>query len=195
MGSGKSSVAGLLRARGYSVIDADEIVHGLLSPGSPVLEEVISTFGQNLRAPDGTLNRRTLGQVVFSNPEKRAELESILHPQVRAEVARRKSVLASSEETAGFYEVPLLFEKNMESQFDAILVVTASRENRMARLRRRTGLSVAEIEERWKAQWPPELKESRATVLIRNDGDLAQLEKSVVRALSELGLSPAVTQT
>jgi dephospho-CoA kinase len=193
MGSGKSSVASLLRARGYAVIDADQVVHDLLQMGSPVLNAVFQAFGHDVRNVDGTLNRRALGQVVFADPEKRARLEAILHPEVKAETARRKSALASQGARAAFYDVPLLFEKGMESQFDAVLVVTASPENRMKRLQARTGLSAAEIEDRWKAQLPPEYKESRASVLIRNDGQTLDLEASVARALAELGLSPSAT--
>jgi dephospho-CoA kinase len=193
MGSGKSSVAGELRARGYAVLDADQVVHDLLRPGSAVLQKIFATFGESLRQPDGTLDRRTLGQTVFADSEKLAQLEAILHPEVRAEVARRRAELAAQGHKAAFYDVPLLFEKKMESQFDSIIVVTASPQNRMDRLRARTGLSIAEIEDRWKSQLPPEYKESRASILIRNDGDGNALKREVERALLALGLSPTVT--
>lgn len=188
MGSGKSTVSEILRRIGYSVLDADAIVRQTLSPGSPAETEVVRTFGESVRGPDGHLDRRALGALVFRDPVLLEKLEWILHPRVREEVARERAALAARGLPVAFYDVPLLFEKKMESTFDFILVVSSSPAVRLRRLQKRTGLSVAEIEERWSRQLPAQLKETLASHVIRNDGDLDDLERATRAALAQLGL-------
>lgn len=195
MGGGKSSVAKLVRARGFMVINADEIVHQLMEPGGAACDEIFRTFGEAVRSQDGRVDRQALGRLVFSDSAKLDQLERVLHPKVRARVYQIKTDLESAGAAAGFYDVPLLFEKKMEDQFDAIWVVTASAPTRMQRLKARTGLSEKEIELRWKSQFPPEFKEQRATQLIRNEGSLSELEKSVDQTLHKMGLLPAATNS
>lgn len=195
MGGGKSSVARILRSRGYTVIDADQVVHELMAPGTIVSDSIFKTFGPSIKSSDGSIDRKALGRAVFGSPEKLSLLEQILHPQVRARVAELKVKCQAQQLPAAFYDVPLLFEKNMVSQFDYVLVVSALPELRMQRLKQRTGLTEPEIQARWQNQLPAEYKESHADALIWNNGSWHDLESSVDQALARLGISPTVTKT
>lgn len=188
IGSGKSTVASLLRQMGFEVLDADQTVHQVLSPGGAALEKVVQTFGKELRLGDGSLDRRALGRKVFGNPAQLKQLEDILHPLVRADVAARKEKLVKAGAKAAFYDVPLLFEKQMQSQFDSVLVVSAGRALREKRLHQRSGFSVEEVAERARNQVSPEMKEAGADFVIRNDGDLNALQDEVLKALKYIGV-------
>lgn len=178
LGSGKTTVARMLRTKGYPVVDADEIARAAVAPGTEGLREVLAHFGGDLRRSDGTLDRRALGRRVFGEPEKLLKLESLLHPRVQAEVSARRKAFASQGFRVAFYDVPLLFEKNLEG-FDAIVVVTAPEDVRQARVKARDNLSDAEIVQRLASQIPLSEKEARATFVLRNDGDLGHLEMQV----------------
>ncbi len=194
MGSGKSAVSSLLRAKGYPVLDADQIVHQILGPGTRAEVEILKTFGENLRSEGGVLDRRALGRVVFGDEKKLAQLEALIYPHLRVEVALRKKALLDKGHNAVFYDVPLLFEKGMREQFDHVIVVTASEELRKERLKLRSGLSDQEFAERSSKQMPAAEKERLASVVIHNQGTLDGLEKEIQRALKELKIpSPAVT--
>ena len=186
MGSGKSTVSELLRRLGYTVLDADEVVSQLLAPGQEAEQEVLKAFGPSVSDTQGHLDRRALGRMVFGDVSLLERLEKILHPRVRDSVAQQKARLIKNGAVAAFYDVPLLFEKKMEDQFDLILVVQSSPALRLSRLQQRTGLSRAEIEERWSRQLPPEYKEARASAVIRNEADLKALEDEVRACLKRL---------
>jgi dephospho-CoA kinase len=137
-----------------------------------------------------------LGRKVFGDRGRLRQLEDLLHPIVRAEVLARKEQLAKAGAVAAFYDVPLLFEKNMESQFNSVLVVSAGLALREKRLHSRSGLSVEEIAERAKNQLDPAFKEAKASFVIRNDGDLKALEEEVLKALRHVGVPlPAARKT
>jgi dephospho-CoA kinase len=188
MGSGKSTVAKVLRELGFSVLDADQLVHDLMAPGTPLAREIISTFGGGVAAAEGAVNRAALGRLVFQDKKKLAQLEGLTHPKVREQVARLRAEMQKQGAPAAFYDVPLLFEKNLEPQFDFVLVVSAPENLRRERLKARSKLSDAEISERFATQLSPELKDSKASAVIRNDGDLENLTAEVKRALAKIGV-------
>ena len=188
MGSGKSTVARALRDLGYVVLDADAVVGLVLGRGEAAVNEIRAAFGDAVMAADGSLNRRALAARVFDRPDQLAILEAIIHPRVRERVARERARLEADGQPVAFYDVPLLFEKNMQAQFDSILVVRAPRELRLARAMARTGLTAAEIEARWANQMAPEEKEARASAIIPNDGDEVHLRRAVGAVLDDLGV-------
>ena len=193
MGSGKSAVAEILRRLGYAVLDADKIVHQLLGPGGPAEAKILRTFGEKLRGPDGHLDRRALGRAVFGNPARLEKLEGILHPMVRQEVANLRKNLFAQGRRVIFYDVPLLFEKKMQDQFDHVIVVIAPDEIRRQRLKARSGMTDAEFNERSKHHIPPAEKEARASEVIYNFGDLDDLKAEVKDALKALRIPPPIT--
>lgn len=185
LGSGKSTVASILRTKGWPVIDADQIARQVLDPGTEGLTKVLQVFGPDLLLPNGELNRAELGRRVFGFPEKLLKLESIIHPRVQAEVQKQKQQLSQLGFKMAFYDVPLLFEKKL-SGFDAVVVVNAPPDVVRERLRKRNGWSEEEIDARLGAQIPLTKKTASADHVIQNTGSLHDLEAEVDRVLADL---------
>jgi dephospho-CoA kinase len=178
IGSGKTTVAALLAERGAVVIDADELARRAVDPGTPGFEAVLRAFGPEMATVDGGLDRQRLASVVFADQEARRKLEAIVHPEVArlfleaAEPYRdTKSVLV--------YVVPLLVENNLEGMFDVVVVVTAEREARVARLAEARGMTPDDIRGRMDAQLPDERRLQVAHVVLPNDGSVQELRGSV----------------
>jgi dephospho-CoA kinase len=186
VGSGKSTVAGLWAAAGVPVVSADELARQAVLPGSPGLAAVEAAFGDVVLAPDGTLDRERLRDIVFRDDERRAELEGILHPLIRA--ARSEWVAERRAEGAPFVvsEIPLLFETGAERDFDVTVLVDAPVELRRDRLVQTRGLSPDEAGRVMSAQMDPARKRAAADVIIDNSGTLDELEEEASRVLTEL---------
>lgn len=173
IGSGKSTVGGRLRERGAVVVDADQLARAAVCPGSEALRRVVARFGDGILAPDGQLDRRALGRVVFDDPEARRALEQIIHPEVARLAAQAAEDALASGAPLFVYDVPLLFENDLSGQFDCVVVVYARLETRRRRLLDRDPLSEAELDARIRSQLPLEDKAARADHVIDNDGPLA----------------------
>lgn len=190
LGSGKSTVARLLRTKGYPVIDADELAKDVVAAGTKGQREVVQEFGADVLLADGQLDRRALGRKVFGHPDRLLKLESIIHPLVQFEVETRRKAFASQGFRLAFYDVPLLFEKNIPG-FDAVVVVAAPEPLRRSRVAMRDGLGEEEILRRLASQLPMDVKEAKADHVLRNDGDLAHLEAQVDDLVLKLKEDPA----
>ncbi len=181
LATGKSLVTRLLHARGATTFSADEASRAVLVPGGPVLRRIADVFGPTVLTPDGQLDRAALGRRVFADSQARRQLEQILHPPIlqllRAQIESAQDDLPPRSVIA--VEIPLLYETNLQSWFDLIVVVTASESIQIARLRARNGLSEAEARRRIAAQWPLADKAVRADVVIANNGTRAELEAAV----------------
>lgn len=181
--TGKSTVSKILKAQGVPVVDADAIAREVVALGTPGLKLVESHFGKDVLHSDGSLDRRKLGQAVFGNPQKLLQLENILHPLIQAETAQQKKKYQDKGEAFAVYDVPLLFEKKLESQFDAIIVVTAKEELQKQRMKSRDQLSDDEIAKRLASQVPMDMKIKKANWVIFNEGNLQDLEKEVLNLI------------
>ena len=186
--SGKSRVANLLRDHGLQVIDADELARRAVQKGSPGLKAVVQLFGSDILNEDGELNREKLGRIVFSDVAKRTQLEKIVHPLIQELRASERRRLEQNENEVAFYDVPLLFEKKMESEFDSVILVYSRPEIQRQRLRERDGLSEGEIEQRISAQMPIDEKLKLANYVILNNSSMADLKANVESVLRELNL-------
>lgn len=186
--SGKSTVSRFLQDHGIPVIDADEIARQVVQTGTPGLRSIVEEFGHQVLLPDGTLDRRKLGQVVFGRPDLLSRLEAILHPLIRAETLRQRKELERRGVLLAVYDMPLLFETKAEEQFDSIVVVSCTQEQQRERLRRRNSLSESEIEERLASQLSLSRKEKGADFVVHNDGDEKQLAGELERLLGWLEL-------
>jgi dephospho-CoA kinase len=184
--TGKSTVSRILRDKGFAVVDADILAREAVQIGTAANLEINRAFGPDVILPNGDLNRARIGEIVFSDRSKLALLESIIHPEVRRLALERKAELASKGVRAAFYDVPLLFEKNMEPLFDSVVVVAARPELQRSRLILRNGFSPAEADKRIASQIPIEEKVKRANHVIRNDGSVTDLEAAVARYLETL---------
>ncbi len=129
--SGKSFVASLLAEHGASTIDADEVAREVVSLGSPGLAAVASAFGPDVILPSGELDRKRLGDVIFSDPESRLRLEAILHPLIKI---RTTELINSQSSEIVVYSVPLLVEAKVDYPFDSVITVEAGQENQIERL-------------------------------------------------------------
>lgn len=177
--TGKSTVTKILRKKGYLVVDADEIAKQALQPGHPELKQVIQVFGQEYLQPDGSLDRKGLGEKIFLNPVEKEKLEKIVHPFVQAEVAHQRKEAEKRGVAIAFYDVPLLFEKKLEPQFDSILLIAADESLQIERLQSRNGFTLEESKLRIQNQLPMSEKRKRSDYIIENNSDLAHLEKQV----------------
>ena len=179
IGTGKSTFSELLRKKGFFVLDADVLAKKNLEKTSPAYSKIVAEFGTKILNSEGDIEKNILAQIVFSDKKKLEKLEAITHPEIRIAVEKEKDEHRKNDQRYLFYDVPLLFEKNMDKSFDLIVMVTCSPENQLKRIKARNNWSDEEIKKRLASQLPLSNKESRAHVLINNDGDVVQLEIEV----------------
>ena len=177
---GKSAVSQYLRELGYFVADADAISRSLTAPGGQALPLLREAFGDGIFDGD-MLNRRRLGDIVFGDADKRAQLNAILHPLI-IRTFQTELNEHDAPDTLVFGDVPLLYECGMAQMFDRIFVVSASRETQIARLLARDGLSRKDAERRIDAQMPLAQKCALADAVIDTDGPMENT-RAQVRAL------------
>ena len=185
IGSGKTTVARMLEARGAVVFDADLLARDAIAPGTPGHERVLERFGPNVLAPGGDIDRDALAAVVFADPAARRDLEAIVHPEVRRLFAEGAEAYEDSDAVVVF-SAPLLVETGMHTAFEVLVVVSAPTETQVDRLLRGRGMSESAIRQRIDAQLPLEEKAAVADVLIDNEGTLEELEGQIDRVWAEL---------
>ena len=171
-------MAELFRRWGATVIDADELVRATQSPGQPVLRAIAARFGAELILKDGSLDRPALRARVLADPAALADLNRLVHPEVRR---RRLELLAEARARGDrivVSDIPLLFEADDPTEFDAVVLVDAAEEVRRARLRGSRALSSADADRMIRAQLPSGPKRPRSDYVIDNDGDLVALERA-----------------
>lgn len=180
IGAGKSSVVALFAELGVPVVSADQLARQAVAPGTPALAELVVTFGSQILAADGTLDRAILATQVFADPAARARLEAITHPAIAALAVQRLDELRASGVPLAVYEAPLLYEAHAEGRVDLVLTVIADPAVQRLRLAARDSLGAAAIEARIAAQWPQAEKAARADFVIDNSGDLAATRRQVL---------------
>lgn len=178
LGSGKSTVAELFAKHGAHIIDADELARKVVEPGSPGLKSVIDKFGAKFLLPNGDLDRKALGKLVFTDSSARKDLEDILHPLIRKMhadmVAKIKSKTTGNQ--IALCVIPLFFEsRNHYSEVDNVIVVSAPRETSIERVMKRDNCTRELAEKKYDSQLPLHLKEKRADFVIKNDSDITNL--------------------
>lgn len=180
--TGKSTVSQMLERRGAALVDADRIAREVVEPGQAPLRQIAERFGQAVLNEDGTLNRRKLGQIVFSDEAERKALEAITHPAIRALMKERMARLeAERPDRLVVVDVPLLFESKLQSLFEQVLVVYVPRSVQLARLMERDGLAEEEARKRLDAQMDIEDKKRLADYVIDNSAGLAETEEQIER--------------
>lgn len=170
--SGKSTIARRLHGHGAVVIDADAIVRDVQRPGSPVLAEITSAFGEEMISSDGTLNRAALGAVVFGDPAALSRLNAIVHPAVRAQSAQRFADALAKPGAVVVYDVPLLVEARIDDPWDMIVVAHAPAETRVARLVTHRQMDEGSARARVAAQATDDARLKIADVVIDTSGTL-----------------------
>lgn len=168
--SGKSSVARLIEERGVPVIDADLLAREAVLPGSRALERIVALFGADVVAADGALDRKRLGALVFADPEKRRQLEQILHPEIRRLGEERVARAVAEGHKLLVYMAPLLIEAGAVDRVDEVWVVTVRPEIQLERLMARDGIDRVAAQRIIDSQMPLAEKAGHGRILIDNSG-------------------------
>jgi dephospho-CoA kinase len=179
---GKSTVAGMLVARGWQVIDTDAIARRVLDPAETVFsayQNVVDAFGANILQADKSIDRKVLGRLVFADPAARAKLNELTHPVIRSAWQHEREERARTHPNQSLaVMIPLLYEVELEAHFRAVWCVGASRATQLRRLLER-GHAADEAERRIESQWPVAAKMARAAVAFWNEGSRATLQSQV----------------
>jgi dephospho-CoA kinase len=179
---GKSTLAGGLRARGWHVIDTDQIAREVVAPGGAVWKNVVDAFGLSILQPDKSIDRKVLGRLVFANPSLRAKLNEITHPAIRSVWQQEFEERTRTHPTQSLaVMIPLLFECELEKTFSAVWCVGASRAVQLQRLVAR-GLTANEAEQRLASQMPVVEKIARSTLAFWGEGTPAALLRQLDQA-------------
>jgi dephospho-CoA kinase len=186
--SGKSTVSRMFQDAGVPVICADELARDAVQPGAPALEEIRRIFGASVIDQEGGLDRVRMAELVFKDDSKREALESVIHPRVAEQKDRRIHALRQDGHRLAIVDVPLLYEKGWERQFDLIIVVYVPRITQEERLIERDGMTRDEARSRLDAQMPIDDKKQRADRVVDNTDSLAHTRKQVNALLGELEL-------
>ncbi len=181
LGSGKTTVGEILKKEGFSVISCDEIVDCLLNKKN-IIKEVGKIFGKSVIVNE-KLDRKKIRKIIFENPQKKTELEKLIHPLVFEKI---KEKILDTKKNGGiiFIEIPLLFETKSEFLFDKIVVVSAPQKEIKNRLKGK--YSEEEIERIWKNQFPISWKKKKSDYIIDNSGSILNTEKKVKRLIEKL---------
>lgn len=183
--TGKSFCLRRFAMLGVPVIDADVVSREVVAPGSPALAMIRTRFGASVISPDGSLDRPALASIVFSDRTARADLESIIHP----EVYRRINEWFANQPAGTRFaiaDIPLLYETGHEHDFDTVIVCACEPFEQLRRLIERDGLSEEAARARLSAQWPIGEKVARADYVIRTDGTFDETESQVREVFESL---------
>jgi dephospho-CoA kinase len=185
IGSGKSTVAALLRQRGAVVVDADVIARQVVEPKTPALAALVDRFGEQILGSNGKLDRAKLAELAFATEESRRALEAITHPAINEEFTRQ--MLAAPPDAIVICDVPLLAESDQARNrgYPVVIVVESPIEVRLDRLEQR-GITREDALRRISAQASDEERRELATILIDNSGDLSALTERVGQVATEL---------
>ncbi|MEK3794732.1 dephospho-CoA kinase [Paenibacillus sp. FSL R7-0204] len=187
--SGKSTVSALFVRKGAALVDADVIAREVMLPGHPVLAAAVEAFGDRILLPDGSLDRAGLGEIVFRDPEGLKTLNNLTHPAIRKEIKDRMYALEQENpQRLVIVDIPLLYESELDSLFEQIIVVYVPRRVQLARLMERSGMKLEQAEDRLRSQMDIELKRRKANYVIDNSGDPESAELQVARLWDRLGL-------
>ena len=177
-GSGKTTVAGMLRTMGAEIIDADSIAHELILPGKPAYREIVRTFGKGVLKKNKEIDRKALGRLVFCDERLLKRLDHCLHPRIKALIKKRiRGVCAR----VVVLDAPLLLEAGLGQIVNKLIVVTASRHRQIQRARIKMGLEEKEIARRITAQIPLDEKAAMADFIIDNNGTLKKTRRQVTQ--------------
>jgi len=179
IGSGKSTVSDMLRAKGAAILYADQIGHEVYRLGTPAWEQLVAAFGRQLVAADGQIDRHKLGQIVFGDPQARQRLNAITHPPMRQIMADRLEELRQQGAQVVVLEAALLFEAGWADLTDEVWVTVASPPVAVQRSMERSGLSREQAEARLASQLSNDERVQRAQAVIDTDCSLAEVARRV----------------
>ena len=178
-GAGKTTVSGYLINLGYRVIDADIVARRVVAKGSTCILELATTFGVDIILPDGTLDRKKMGDIIFTSKQKRIEFNKVIFPYIQEEIESEVERMRSDGAPVIFLDAPTLFESGTNEKCDKIISVIAKQETRLERIMHRDKISEQAALNRIKSQHDDEFYTSRSDYVIRNNGDLGDLREQL----------------
>jgi dephospho-CoA kinase len=193
--SGKSTIADMFKKEGAYIIDIDMISRDVVKPGKPAWQDVVHIFGKEVLNEDQTLNRKKVGDIVFSDAEKRKKLEEIIHPKITAETLMKINEIAKKDNQAiVIIDIPLLIETDKQDTVNKVVLVYTSPQGQIERLVKRDGLSLEDAHKRLTSQMPIENKKKYAHYIINNEEPLKEVQKRVKEIFRELKKEEAQKQ-
>jgi dephospho-CoA kinase len=186
IGSGKSTVAAMLREAGIPVLDADRISREVSAPGGRAYDSVVQAFGRGIVHDDGSIDRKLLGEIVFADPQLRAQLEAITHPAILDAMKEAIAGLEREGHRAAVVEATLIHESGRKGLFEAVISVTCDRETAISRLAARDGMSRSQAEARLRAQMDADRKAGASDYVIDNSGNLDETRSQIERLAQTL---------
>ncbi|MBC5637490.1 dephospho-CoA kinase [Ornithinibacillus sp. BX22] len=186
--SGKSAVAAMFKELLIPVIDADQIARDVVEPGESALQAIVNEFGHDILLPDGTLDRKKLGAIIFSDTDKRAKLNAIVHPAVRKRMLEQKEHLLENGAKCVVMDIPLLFESKLTHMVDKTLVVYVDEDVQLQRLVKRDNSQKEEALQRIQSQIPLKEKVKLADAVIDNNGTLEHTLEQLQDVLNQWGI-------
>lgn len=178
-GAGKTTACGIFRNEGFCVIDCDIVARRVVDCGKPALAEIDRSFPEGVITPEGALDRRKLGSIVFSDREKLALLDRIIYPYITFYITAAIRELARIGGNMIMLDAPTLFESGADVLCDVIVSVTADRESCAERIMKRDGITHEQAEQRLASQHDARFFRSRSDRCIENNGDTAGFEEQL----------------
>jgi len=176
IGSGKSEVARRFQALGAAVVDADDVARQVVEPGTPALNRIAEHFGSRVFTPEGGLDRACLRGIIFTDPDEKQWLEALLHPIINQHIVQQ---LTAASSPYALLVSPLLLETGQDKMVHRVLVVDVSEANQLARAGTRDRVEPSQIEAIMASQMSRTERLERADDVIRNEGDLSELDGQV----------------
>jgi dephospho-CoA kinase len=180
IGTGKSTVAKVLEAQGAPILNADLVGHEVYLPGRPAFHEIVETFGRDVVEADGTIDRKKLGAIVFSDPKELAKLNNITHSRMKGMMREKLVELERGGHAIAVLEAALLLEARWDDLADEIWVTVAEPEIAAQRVAERSGLDREQVMERIRSQMSNADRIKRANVVIDTSGDMASTEQQAL---------------
>lgn len=185
IGSGKSTVSDILKEQGIPVLDGDLIAREVVEPHMPAHDEIVRAFGSEVLQQDGRLNRKRIGEIVFSDPEKLSLLNGITHKEIHRVILERLQELREVGVKLAFLDAALLFETGFDQLTDQVWVVDAPDDLRVERIQKRDGLSEEEILKRIQSQMPRKQRNERGDFILDNSMGREELKGQILQGLKQ----------
>lgn len=182
-GAGKSTACKMFREAGFYVIDCDGICREVVKKGKPCLKEIASGFGSEILTAEGELNRRLMGKIIFSDPDKRIKLNGIMYPYVSYSVIKQ-IIFSNSEYTV--LDAPTLFESGLENICEKIVSVAADKEVLINRITVRDGITREEAKNRLDSQYDADFFREKSDILIMNNGSEEEFSREIKKTICRI---------
>lgn len=181
--SGKSTISAMFKEMNIPVVDADLIARQVVEPGEKAYTDIVQLFGKDILQNDDTLNRKKLGGIVFSDEEKRMQLNKIVHPAIRKRMLNEKDHYVAEGANCVVLDIPLLFESQLTHMVDKTIVVYVDYEIQLERLMKRDQFTEEEANQRIQSQMPLKDKARKADAVIHNNGTIEQANEQLITLL------------